>query len=216
MKSKKYYLTSAVLFLIFIFFTIIIKTIDVQAIGPNASSIGLADFNIAIFCALGENNFWYSVSEVLGNVALLTALGFACLGVYQFIKRKSIFKVDKSLILLALFYITVIVFYILFEVIIVNYRPVLINGVLEASYPSSHTMLTLCIMGTAIIQFNRLVKSKVVSIFLDILCILIAVFTLIGRLLSGVHWFTDIIGGIILSFALIILYIGVNTKNEKK
>ena len=94
---------------------------------------------------------------------------------------------------------------------------VLTDGALEASYPSSHTMLVICIMGTAIMQFRRLLpEKKGLRIFLDGAAVLLIVVTVVGRLLSGVHWFTDILAGVLLSSALVMLYFSALTWLEEK
>ncbi|MBQ2911285.1 MAG: phosphatase PAP2 family protein, partial [Clostridia bacterium] len=90
--------------------------------------------------------------------------------------------------------------------LVVNYRPVLINGYLEASYPSSTTMLVMCVMPTAIMQFNARIKNNVLKRFVASAIIAFIVFMVIGRLVSGVHWFTDIIGGVLLSAGLVMMY----------
>lgn len=97
-----------------------------------------------------------------------------------------------------------------FEFFVVNYRPVLIEGVLEASYPSSTTMLMMCIMPTAIMQFHHLISSKRLRNIVNAFCGIYASFMVIGRVLSGVHWFTDIVGGILLSATLVMLYYSTN------
>jgi undecaprenyl-diphosphatase len=110
------------------------------------------------------------------------------------------------LFVLGAFYIAVIVAYIFFEMVVINYRPVLINGYLEASYPSSTTMLVACVMPTAIMQLNSRIKNKTIK--KCVICIISAfiAFMVIGRLVSGVHWFSDIIGGILLSAGLVTAY----------
>ena len=121
----------------------ILKTVDVKPVGPNQSKIGLASINQFLFNHLGANSIWYSITNLLGVIAIFFAVGFAISGLCQFIKGKSISKVDFHLLLLGALYILVIVFYIFFEFVIINYRPVLIDSELEASYPSSHTMITI-------------------------------------------------------------------------
>ena len=96
--------------------------------------------------------------------------------------------------------------YVLFEMVVVNYRPVLIGGILESSYPSSTTMLVMCVMPTAIMQFNARIKNDVLKRFIASAIIVFIVFMVIGRLVSGVHWFTDIIGGALFSIGLVLLY----------
>lgn len=127
-------------------------------------------------------------------------------GLFQWINRKDIRKVDCDILLLGGFYIVVAAVYLLFETIVVNYRPVLVDGLLEPSYPSSTTMLVLCVMSTALIQIDfRLGKSVLKKILL--LTIVLFVFIMVTfRLISGVHWFTDIVAGALLSIGLVLLY----------
>ena len=133
-------------------------------------------------------------------------MGFALFGFIQWIKRKRILKVDYSILVLGGFYVLVIAMYIFFEMFVVNYRPILINGILEASYPSSTTMLVMCVMPTAIMQFNNRIKNKKLRRFIAGLLTAFIVFMVAARLISGVHWFTDIVAGTILSTGLVVLY----------
>lgn len=198
---------AGIFLLAFLLLTILVKTVDVQAIGPNGSKIGLAALNGAVFNAIGENVLFYNITEFLGLLPFAVAGSFAVLGACQAIKRKSIKKVDLEIYILGAFYIAVIAAYILFEIVEINYRPILVDGTLEASYPSTHTMLAVCIMTTAIIELHRLIKNKkALLIAADCLCVAIAAAIVIGRLLSGVHWTTDIIAGLLLSGALVSLY----------
>lgn len=188
--------------------TILVRFIDLQAIGPQGSTVGFATLNGYIHGMIGVNLLLYEITDWLGLVPFGFVFGFAIFGLVQWIRRKDFLKVDRSLLVLGGFYIVVMVVYILFEMFVVNYRPVLINGHLEASYPSSTTTLVLCVMPTAIMQFQMRVKS---IRFRRIIAVTISVFTVfmvIGRLMSGVHWITDIIGGFLLSAGLVMLYDG--------
>lgn len=206
-RSKKYLIITGTLFLIFILFTVIIKNVDVQPVGPCQSKVGLAAINQFVFQILGVNLIWYDITDWLGTAAIIIALGFAALGLFQLIKRKSIKKVDCRLLLLGAFYFLVMAVYVFFELVIINYRPVLLSESLEASYPSSHTMLVTCIMGTAMMQFHYYLRGRKAWLWtVDIMSGLLIAVTVIGRLLSGVHWFTDIVAGILLSLALNSLY----------
>ena len=150
----------------------------------------------------------YKITELLGYLAILFAAFYALVGLIQLIKRKGLLKVDKEIIITGIFYALVILVYIFFEKVVINYRPVLIDGELEASYPSSHTLLALCICASSIIASKRIFKpdaAKYMNIIAYILCIAIV----LGRTISGVHWITDILGGIIISAALLSIYYNV-------
>ena len=117
------------------------------------------------------------------------------------------------------FYILVISAYILFEMLAVNYRPVLIDGYLEASYPSSTTLLVMCVMPASVMQLNTRIKNKNIRNIISVVIYAFMAFMVIGRFVSGVHWLTDIVGGIILSAGLVMLYYSVSSfdmKNIKK
>ena len=195
---------------VFVLWTVLVSVVDVRAIGPNGSSVGFATLNGYVHDLTGVNMRLYSITDWLGLVPIGVAFGFAVLGLVQWVGRKSLFKVDRSILALGGFYIIVLAMYIFFEIVVINYRPVLIYGYLEASYPSSTTMLVMCVMPTAMMQLHARIKSDV---FRRCVLISIAAFTafmVIGRLASGVHWLTDIIGGALVSAGLVITYASVS------
>ena len=201
-KQKRNICISAILILLAIVYTILVKVVDVQPVGVNETNIGFATINQFIFKNIGENVLWYNITEWLGFLPVIMAGVYAGIGGIQLIKRKSIFKVDKEIIALGVFYVVVVALYVLFEKVIINYRPILINGIAEASYPSSHTLMSICLCGSSIILNKKLFNNKTGKI-INIVLFIIALIIVIGRLISGVHWFTDIIGGIIISSALL-------------
>ena len=219
MKRINYFkfLPAAILFLAFFIFTALLCFVDIAPIGPNGSEIGFATINGAIFDTLGQNDFFYSISEITIYLAILVAAAFASLGAYQLIKRKKLFAVDKTILWLGVIYALAIFFYIAFEIVVIGYRPVLIDGELEAAFPSSHTMLVSTILISAIFAFNKLVRSLALRVTVSVTASIITAVTIVFRLLSGVHWFTDIVGGILLSAALVMLYyalLSIKTKEE--
>ncbi|MBR3893822.1 MAG: phosphatase PAP2 family protein [Clostridia bacterium] len=190
----------------FVLWTVLICAVDVESIGPGGSRVGFATLNGWVHDATGVHWWLYNVTDWLGLVPFAVAFGFAILGLVQWIRRSSLRKVDRSLWVLGGFYVVVMAAYLFFEVFAVNYRPVLINGVLEISYPSSTTMLALCVMPTAAMQVCDCIKNGVLRRCLVTLIVAFTAFMVIGRLISGVHWVSDIIGGALLSAGLVILY----------
>ena len=205
-ETKKNFGIAAILLGAFVLWTVAVRLVDVQPIGPQGSAVGFATINGWVHDLIGAHMALYTVTDWLGLVPIGVAMGFALLGLIQWIKRKHLSQVDFSISVLGGFYLLVMTAYALFEVVVVNYRPVLINGALEASYPSSTTMLVLCVMPTAIMQLNTRIKSKTLKRCATFGITAFSVFMVIGRLLSGVHWFTDIVGGALLSAGLVMLY----------
>ncbi len=202
-------IVTGVLFLTFIIFTVTVKTVNTAPIGPEGSVVGLSDINLEVFEALGESSFCYKLTQALGVFAILVGLCFGLLGLYELVKGKSLKAVDVDLYVLAGFYAALGIAYVFFEKVIINYRPVLEDGELAASYPSSHTVLIVGIMLTAVLQMSRRLKDSILRGPVCAVLSLIALAAVLGRLLAGVHWFTDIIGGILLAGALTMLYVTV-------
>lgn len=190
----------------FVLWTVLVSFVDVRAIGPNGSSVGFATLNGYVHERIGVNTPLYTITDWLGLVPIGVAFGFAILGLVQWIKRKSLLKVDRSLLALGGFYMVVLAAYIFFEIVVINYRPVLLGGYLEASYPSSTTMLVMCVMPAAMIQLHARVKNHVFRRCVMVLIAVFIVFMVIGRLVSGVHWLSDIIGGVLISAGLVTIY----------
>ena len=208
-RNKRSFIFSGILFLLFIIFTVVVKIVDVHSIGPEGSLVGLATINNSFKDVLPLNETIYKVSEVLGYISLLIVAMYGIIGIKQLIERKSLFKVDRNILLL------VAIVYVIFEFVVINYRPVLLDG-LEASYPSSHTVLSICVcISSVIVSKSVLGDKKFVKVF-NILSIILMVLIVLTRFLSGVHWLTDILGGILISLALCTLFEAfVNIGNKK-
>ena len=207
MKRKILWLLPTALWAAFVLFTRLLTCVDVQSIGPQGSAVGFATVNGWAFQLLGVHLLWYHLTDWLGVAAIAIAFGFAVTGLCQWIKRRSLRKVDRHILVLGGFYLLVIACYLFFEKMVINYRPILMDGNLEASYPSSHTMIVVSIMATAVMAFRALCpQKKGWCLAVDIFAAVVIAVTVMGRLIAGVHWLTDIVGGLLLSAALVATY----------
>lgn len=202
---------------LFAIWTALVLTVDVQSVGPNGTAVGFAAWNSWFHALTGVHMILYHITDWLGLVPVFVCMIFGALGLAQLVKRKSLRKVDGDLLLLGVYYGIVIGAYLLFEMIPINYRPVLIDGVLEASYPSSTTLLVLSVMPTLLFQAQRRLNHAVARNILCAAMVCFAVFMVVGRLMAGVHWLTDIVGAVFLSGGLFCLYgAAVSAVDERK
>lgn len=205
-ENKVSFLAPFLLLGAFAAWTLLLRYADVRPVGPGGSSVGLAGLNCFFRDLTGTHLWLYTLTDWLSLLPLGLMPGFSLLGLSQWIRRKGLFRVDRSLLLLGVFYLMVLGAYLFFEALALNYRPVLIGGRLEASYPSSTTVLVLCVMGTARMQLKARLRSDRAKRVLLRMLDGFTVFMILGRLVSGVHWFSDIVGGILLSLGLVLLY----------
>ena len=206
MRGKKILTAAAVLLALFALRTVMIMRIDVQRIGPEGTAVGFAGLNGWLHELTGVNWLLYTVTDWLGLVPILICVCYGSLGLVQWIRRKKLLRVDADIMLLGAYYLLVIFGYLFFEMVPINYRPVLIDGYLEASYPSSTTLLVLSVMPTLQFQTDRRCANIKVRCLATAFVILFSAFMVIGRMVSGVHWITDIIGSVLLSGGLYLLY----------
>ena len=211
------FILSGIFFALFLVLTVMLKTVDVTDCGPNGTAIGLSSINSFFFDLFGQNDLFYTITELIGYFAILVALVMCFLGLIQLIKRKNLFKVSHRILCLAGVYALVVIAFIAFEIFIINYRPILVDGEIEASYPSTHTMLVACILMTAIPELCSLFKDKKgLKIAAVTVCSVLTAITAIGRLLAGVHWFTDVCAALFISGAIIFLYYAIITLIDLK
>lgn len=204
--GKRVLFIGSILVVAFAVWTALIQIVDVQPIGQNGTDIGFASFNHWFHKLTGVHMTIYTITDWLGLIPLFVCMIFGVIGMVQLIKRRSLFKVDYDIIFLGMYYIIVIFSYLVFEMIPINYRPILIEGFMEASYPSSTTLLVLSVMPTLIFQVNLRLKNVSLKKMICILTSIFSAFMVIGRLVSGVHWFTDIVGSVLLSAGLFCIY----------
>lgn len=197
-------------------YTAAICLIDVKAIGPLGTKVGFSSLNKVVSDSVGVHMTWYSITSGLGTASFAIAGVFGILGIVQWVQRKKLLKVDSAILWLACLYIVTAFVYVLFEKVIVNYRPVLMPGCSEpeASYPSSHTVLSCILAGSALMLLKDYVPNRTIRNLLKVLLLLVLVIMVIGRFISGVHWLTDIIGGLLFSAVLLSAFDA--AKNTKK
>ena len=201
MKKKKI-MIPIILTIVSIVYTLFVKVVDVKKIGPNDSSVGFGSLNESFKNLVGSNETIYKLSEILGYLVLGLVLVYGIIGLRQLIKGKSLKKVDSKLLILGGLYVGMLVVYVFFEKCIVNYRPILMDGELEASYPSSHTMLALCVGISSIIMNRKYIKEEYRG-KVNIIILILTLSVLLLRTISGVHWISDILGGVIISATLL-------------
>ena len=204
--GKKQLITGVSFMLVFVIWTWLIQKVDVQPVGQKGTDVGFAAFNCWFHKLTGVHMGLYTITDWLGLVPVFVCIVFGGIGLWQLIKRKNLFKVDTDLIYLGIYYVIVIFGYLFFEMCPINYRPILIEGILEASYPSSTTLLVLSVMPTLVLQANRRIENRYLKRIIYAFTIVFSAFMVIGRLASGVHWFTDIMGAVFLSTGLFYLY----------
>ncbi len=206
-KNGKFALIIGMIFLIsFVVWTFLIVTVDVKQVGVNETNIGFATINTWFHNLTGVNMTLYNITDWAGLVPVFICMVFGAVGLVQLIKRRSLLKVDFDIIVLGVYYVIVIFAYLAFEMIPINYRPILINGFMEVSYPSSTTLLVLSVMPTVVFQIKSRLKNDKIKIILNLVTVIFSLFMVIGRLVSGVHWVTDIIGSCLLSAGLFYIY----------
>ncbi len=205
MNTKRFLLPISLL-TAFTLWTALLYVVDVQPIGPEGTAVGFATLNSFVHNLTGVCMPVYTITDWLGLVPVFIGFAFAGLGLCQWIRRRHVLKVDFSILMLGVFYLLMLAVYLLFESVVVNYRPILIGGYREVSYPSSTTLLTLCVMPTTLWQLRRRIRNPLFYRVVQTVCVLFMVFMVGGRLLAGVHWLTDIIGGGLLSAGMVTLY----------
>ena len=204
--KRKELLAGIILLVAFVLWTVLIRNIDVQNAGSNGTAVGFATINVWFHQLTGVHMLVYKITDWLGLVPIIICMCFGVLGLVQLIKRRSILRVDPDILLLGVYYVLVIACYLIFEMIPINYRPILINGNLEASYPSSTTLLVLSVMPTLKYQSDRRIANPMTRKAIVLFVFAFSSFMGMGRLISGVHWATDIIGSVFLSSGLFMVY----------
>ena len=206
LNGKRILLSGMLLVTSFAIWTLAVLTVNVKPSGVNGTNIGFAALNGWFHEFTGVHMNLYIITDWLGLVPVFVCFWFGGLGLLQWMQRKRLGKVDFDILLLGIYYVIVIFAYLVFEMIPINYRPTLIDGRLEASYPSSTTLLVLSVMPTLIFQAQRRCQNTAFKKVITIVTTVFSLFMVMGRLVSGVHWLTDIVGSVFLSGGLFSVY----------
>ena len=216
--EKKLKITISVMFAaLFGAFIAMLKIVDVRPVGPAGTSVGLATLNGSAHeligklttLLVGSGELFDKISDLTLLAAFAVAASFGLIGLIQFIRRRSLFRVDKEIVGLGIAYVLAGIVYIVFEMWVVNYRPVLEAGEVfpEASFPSSHTVLAFVVFATAVIAWGRLLENHaVIAKLLQFCGVALLLVAVVSRLLAGVHWVTDIMGAIIIGLTITSVY----------
>ena len=213
-KTRMSFILSGIFLALFAVLIVLVKTVDVATIGPEGTSIGLSHINAGVHEFFGINDTWYAITQATGVIAICLVGEYALIGLLELISRKSLEKVDGYLYCLGGLFVVVGILYVLFEKVVINYRPIIEEGAehVEASFPSSHTMLVCTVLGSVIIIIRRYgekaskIKNDKRALILQVVLAVFILLTVIGRLVCGVHWFTDILGGVLISAALLFAF----------
>ena len=206
MNAKKRFIAGSALLAIFIIFTLLITLVDVKASGESGAMVGFSSVNSAFFECFGSNDGLDTVSDVILLLSFAYVFGFALVGALQLIKRKSLFKVDKHVLLMGALMVVLAIIYVVFELFEINCRPILVDGVLEASYPSTHVLFSTTILASSTLLLQRMVKNRRLLIAAYGITASLGILGIVSRTLSGAHWITDIVASVILSLALVTLF----------
>lgn len=159
---------------------------------------------------------WDKATDIMVYTAIATAGILAVLAIYQWITRKSFAKIDKALVALIVPAVLVVITYFLFDHVFTwNTRP---DGSGEASFPSTHTMITATIFFCTAIILPRYIKQKYLLVILDLIMLAFVILVPVGRVLANKHWISDCIGALIFSalFASIYYLTVKNLERSKK
>ena len=213
MNNKKHIISSIILGVLVIIYILLVKTVDVQEVIRTGSNVGFYSVNEWFWNLTGHNEILDKITDVLLVLPIVLVAMYGTIGLKQLIQEKSLLKVDKKIILLGCFYVVIGIVYVLFEKVIINYRPIIVDGELEASFPSSHTLMAICVCVTSVLVNKRLWKNDIIN-YVNISILVVMALIVFGRLMAGVHWLTDIGGGILISAFLIECFNAVLNKIE--
>ena len=100
--KKKNIIFLCIFIVVAILFTVLVKFVDVQPIGPNNSEVGFAAINNFVHELTSYRETLYKLTKYIGYLPIVTIPIYAFLGLMEFVKGKSLKKVHKELIILGI------------------------------------------------------------------------------------------------------------------
>lgn len=218
MRTKKIYLyiIPTLLLVAFITLTLLVAYYDrdiFSSFVPGGET-GLQKFN-NLFPHFSYNETLDKISDIFMIIGLLMMFIAFGVGLYQLIKRKGLKKVDFDIYLFGGEIVIMIIVWLLFEIFPISYRPLTILD-LESSFPSTHVM----IVATTYLSFSWMISKRYPKLWIKIVAyafstISIAI-TFAFRLVSGMHWFTDCLGGLLISLAMVSIFMISDSMKKQK
>lgn len=192
---KLYFVIALCMFILFILLSILVF---------NGTTFKL-DNNIMkfIYSIRGnKNNALYYIVRFLTEFGsyIVISLIFIIIGIY--------YKFNKKFWFIALTFLITILFGYGLKKIIQRVRPDELNWWMNEdsfSFPSGHTLASSCLYLIIFLVFKHENINKTIKNIIRILCIVILVIVPITRLILGVHYLTDLIGGLLLTFSVVFL-----------
>lgn len=200
--KKRYLIISCASLLLFLLFLIMLYTVDVKNIGAGVTKVGLCFINNHSFMA-SNASMWDKISDVCMYLGIGVIGALFILGVVQLIQRKNILKVDKEILVFGCLVVLMIIIWLFFDkVLIVNNRPILVDGKVECSFPSTHIMITSFALLSGSYYLFKKINKKHLTIIMYVASAIIVTICFLGRVLSGMHFLTDAVCGLLMGLFL--------------
>ncbi len=192
-------------FLALFLLLIILLSIDRATITFAGKEVGLSHLNNLVSYKFDDT--LDKVSDVLFYFSFSGVILGVVLGIMQLVKNKSLFAVDTKILFFGIFVILAIIFWLVFDKgLKINYRPI---DPTEGSFPSTHVFMTTFFMLAAhnllcsLFKGNNIVKYGSLAVAI-IFIVLVTIF----RVSSGMHYITDVIGGLFIGLSFYFLAFG--------
>jgi undecaprenyl-diphosphatase len=192
-------------FLVLFIILMLLLNVDKAVIAESGKEVGLSHINNLVSYSYKENIDF--MTDLLMYITFTVVVFEAGLGLYQLIKGKSLFKVDIEIIIFGIALVVMVALWLLFDYVIkINVRP---THEAEGSFPSTHVLITtfLALASHAFICYqyeNKFAKYGSLLIAVSIIALV-----LFGRVASGMHYITDVTGGLFLGLALYFCTFGI-------